>query len=781
MNRESSGLRDGKRWPAFVGALLLAVVIWSAIGPLDTATPVASTSQEREFSAHRAVDFVHEIMPIEAPHPLGSEANARIRERTMAALLRFGFDVRDAARPFCAYRYDGARCAVVHNIVARFLPDATAVRPVLLTAHYDSVPAGSGVADDMSNVGTLLEIARLRSIGAVSLPLTLLFTDGEEPGMLGAGAALSEGIDTGHVAMNVNLEARGTEGPSIMFEAGPRSEGLVDAFLEHARPVSTASYVASIYQLLPNNTDYSVFRKQGMPGINFAFGGGVSRYHTPRDDFAHLSLSSVQLQGAAVVGTLRSLAKGKGESAAVSIPGFVDLSHWFVVRWDASWTWPLVTLCVILVVGGLWRILRSKALGYREWLLAIVKVVLSVVVGAIVADGTVWLLQAVTKTPSPWLGYPVLTWVAAIGAALFVVLAIWRIATGRQALAAVAGLVTVQCLLLVFLTYVNLGLSALLLVQTLLVAVGLLVFGYSRHVGVRHAALLVGWLASCLVLVPAARTFMLMLTPTSAGIAVVPILLLMLSGLPVFGYLASARRRTVLVSVVIASLGIFAVLLTLPHESAADPAESNVYQIDDTGAGKSWLAAGSPHYPLPSSLAASGGFSDKAEAFWPEPLLGARYASALPAPVAKAPRLTGCEAEAGAADTNVLCLRWADTAGYDVSSFALAEGHGVSVVRYAGVAYPVPDEFRSRGMSISFIGAEAMTQTVDLVVDKPSHADEIVVSGTRYGLSGKASEVASHRTEAELPADDGDKTIVYARQPLPAKGGDGKVNGVTLP
>src|SRR5690606_17913127 len=120
---------------------------------------------------------------------------------------------------------------------------------VLLTAHYDSVAAGPGAADDMAGVAAMLEIARiLREEPPLAAPLIFLFSDGEEVGLLGAEAF------TGHpwaadVGVVINLEANGTRGQSLLFETTDDNAWLIDAFAAEApRPVASSLFEA-LYDL----------------------------------------------------------------------------------------------------------------------------------------------------------------------------------------------------------------------------------------------------------------------------------------------------------------------------------------------------------------------------------------------------------------------------------------------------------------------------------------------------------------------------------------------------
>ena len=115
-----------------------------------------------------------------------------------------------------------------------------------------------------------------------------LFTDGEEPGLLGAAAFATQDPRARNVGVVVNLEARGSGGRSLMFETSPGDLNVIRAFARVVPDATGTSFLAAIYRLLPNDTDFSELARLGVPGLNFAFIGRVLTYHTPSDDPAHL-------------------------------------------------------------------------------------------------------------------------------------------------------------------------------------------------------------------------------------------------------------------------------------------------------------------------------------------------------------------------------------------------------------------------------------------------------------------------------------------------------------
>jgi hypothetical protein len=99
------------------------------------------------------------------------------------------------------------------------------------------------------------------------------------------------------VKLIMNFEARGNKGPSLLFETSPGNAALINTVVHSdSHPVGSSLFY-SLYQLLPNDTDFTVFRRQKIPGLNFAFGENLEAYHSPLDVSSNLSLASLQHHG----------------------------------------------------------------------------------------------------------------------------------------------------------------------------------------------------------------------------------------------------------------------------------------------------------------------------------------------------------------------------------------------------------------------------------------------------------------------------------------------------
>ena len=126
-------------------ALLLIMVVLRQQPP----APKGVDSPSDQFSAGRVQVLLKEILAEGGPHWTGSEQNDRVRQRIVSAFESLGYEVDVQETVVCRSKAGGAAamCAEVQNIITR-LPGREAGPALMLTAHYDSVPAAPGVAGD---------------------------------------------------------------------------------------------------------------------------------------------------------------------------------------------------------------------------------------------------------------------------------------------------------------------------------------------------------------------------------------------------------------------------------------------------------------------------------------------------------------------------------------------------------------------------------------------------------------------------------------------------------
>lgn len=417
MSRRHSGNELPPSTPgAHARRLLIGLVLWFGLFALAERAsrppvPLPVDAPQEQFSAQRAVVVLDRLIDgLGGPHPTGSEAADQILERVRSEVIRLGWDheIQEAIG-----MSSGGSVGRMRNLVARRVGrlDQPAV---LVAAHYDSVGAGPGISDDLASVAAMLEIGR--ALGDDGLPRTviLLFTDGEEAGLVGAEAFLEGHPWAAEVGTVLNLEARGVSGPSHMFQTGADNAWLVSAWGEEAARPDANSVSAEVYRRMPNDTDFTVFLQRGLAGLNFAFIGDMFAYHTPLDDREHLSLSSLQHQGEQVLAGVRALEERDVEPV-VGEAVYATLFGRYLL-----WTSTELTRLIALVgsLGLLWSLQRAVYHGRLSWGRAFAGLLwtpVGLLLPGLLALGYVALLRALTGTPSPWHASAFPSWIALVG------------------------------------------------------------------------------------------------------------------------------------------------------------------------------------------------------------------------------------------------------------------------------------------------------------------------------------------------------------------------------
>jgi hypothetical protein len=308
-----------------------------------------------------------EILREQVPHPVGSPANAVVRDRILARFRAIGYEPEIQRAYSCGGRTKRS-CATVENILV--LPKEPG-DIVLGVAHYDSRKEGPGTSDDGQGVAAMLNAAdvvlyteRTRN------PIGFLITDGEEAGLLGAEAFVKD-PRSANVRAVVNVEMRGTSGPSYLFETSPDNRDLVPLFRKIPEPV-TSSLFYTVYSLMPNDTDVSVFKRAKKICVNFAGIGGVEHYHQATDTLTNVDVRTLQHHCDNAVAMLLALGNADLRTMRRGNAVYFDILGFFLVWWPEGWTiWIALASLVILIVTMRGRSSREIAMGAVMFLVAI--------------------------------------------------------------------------------------------------------------------------------------------------------------------------------------------------------------------------------------------------------------------------------------------------------------------------------------------------------------------------------------------------------------------------
>ncbi|WP_051966853.1 MFS transporter [Kitasatospora mediocidica] len=347
-----------------VGAALLAASA-AAYTTVRAPGPLPADAPSGDFSAVRAHRYLSEL--VTAPHAVGTAEHDRVRDRIVGELTALGLHPQLESATATATGSGAAAAARVQNISAT-LPGTDPTGRIMIVAHYDSVEIGPGATDDGIGVSSILETVRaLKSGPAPRNDVTFLLTDGEEADLMGSRAFTAAGTaenptDPAHTVV-LNLEARGTSGRAVMFETGAHNGALVPTLADHT-PVAT-SFSYEVYRLLANDTDFTIFRRAGMTGMNFAVIGGASNYHTPQDSLANASQSSLQDMGSSVLAAARQLAGADlADLTAQSDSTYFTL--WGVLlHYPTGLVVPLAALITLAFLAAGWFARRRGALRVR--------------------------------------------------------------------------------------------------------------------------------------------------------------------------------------------------------------------------------------------------------------------------------------------------------------------------------------------------------------------------------------------------------------------------------
>ncbi|MEP6821555.1 MAG: M28 family peptidase [Chthoniobacterales bacterium] len=284
----------------------LVILLVAAVALVGTRPPAALgvNAAPEQFSAARAI--MHLAVIAARPHPMGTQANQEVRDYLVATLTTLGGEVQIENTVGMQTRGRIVRAGNAQNIVARF-PGSANRRAIMLMAHYDSVPEAPGAADDGAGLISILELLRALHAGSsIQNDLLVLFSDGEEPGLLGASGFVADHPDlAGRIGVVLNLEARGISGPAMMFETSAENGWLIPELARVAPHPMASSLMYAAYKLMPNDTDLSALRKTGIPALNFAFTETVEGYHSRLDTRENLSARSVQQMGTNALALVR--------------------------------------------------------------------------------------------------------------------------------------------------------------------------------------------------------------------------------------------------------------------------------------------------------------------------------------------------------------------------------------------------------------------------------------------------------------------------------------------
>ena len=379
--------RLAQRLVCAVGMIALLLIGLDQLRPPSCPENPAPT----EFSCERALGHLRVIAS--TAHPAWSPENVAVRDYLLGQMRDLGLSPQVLSVKATTY----ARRVSLDNLLVK-LPGTTRGPALMLCCHYDSVFYGPGAGDDGAAVAALLEAMRALKAGpSLRNDVYLLITDGEELGMLGASWLVTRPDLLPNVGVVLNFDARGTSGPSILFETSSGNSELVRQFAQAAPDPIGTSLGYDVYKKMPNNTDFTFFRRAGMRGLNFAFIGNYVYYHTSQDSIENLDRRTLYHTGAYALALARHF--GNEDLQPLASQPHTDAVFFNPVRgvmvvYAEKWNWPIATVIVIATIAMLiWSLVR-RTVRVVGVLAALAGVILAIAAAA-VADYVVWVLARV--------------------------------------------------------------------------------------------------------------------------------------------------------------------------------------------------------------------------------------------------------------------------------------------------------------------------------------------------------------------------------------------------
>ena len=363
--------------------LLCFAVYWSYKSLMPSYEPDLEADAS-SFSTDRALVHVQNVSKV--PHGVGFQGHAQVRSYIISELKKLGLET------FTQEGYtsgDWGNLCKVTNVLAR-IKGTSKGKALLLLTHYDSSPHSSyGASDDGNGIGTILEGVRvlLSNNKAPKNDIIILFSDAEELGLNGAHLFVNNHPWAKDVGLVINFEARGSGGPSYMLiETNRGNANLIREFTNANPKYPVANSLAySIYKMLPNDTDLTVFREDAdIEGYNFAFIDDHFDYHTALDNYERLDRNSLAHQGSYLMPLLHYFSESD-LSNIKSLDDYIyfNLPFFRLVSYPYEWIWPMFALAalafVLLLISGF----RKSQLNTQDILKGFVPMLLTLAINGL--------------------------------------------------------------------------------------------------------------------------------------------------------------------------------------------------------------------------------------------------------------------------------------------------------------------------------------------------------------------------------------------------------------
>ena len=393
--------------------------------------PVPASAPAPDFSSARALEHIRVVAS--EPHPMGSLANAAVRDYLVSELRGLGVAPQVQRATAAYYPVPGLlQAGTAENVLARLPGTDPSGKAFLLAAHYDSVPTSPGATDNGSGVATALETLRaLKAATPLRNDVIFLFSDGEERGLIGARAFVDGHPWARDVGVVLNLDTRGNTGPALMLATNDEGGWVVEEFAKATPYPMTTSDSVAFFKRSGGNSDLSVFLDAGWAGLQVTTTGGISHYHGPLDNVAELDERSLQHLGSYALALTRHFGSVSLEQTRAPDQVYFNLFQ-FLIHYPEAWSIPLAVFALLLAGGVIALGLRRGHLRLGGLGLGFIVLPVAVAAAALVAHFT-WTLMVALHPGGVWaLEYrPAIIWIGLAGLTVAVTVTIYAAVRNR--------------------------------------------------------------------------------------------------------------------------------------------------------------------------------------------------------------------------------------------------------------------------------------------------------------------------------------------------------------
>jgi len=552
-----------------------------------------------------------------------------------------------------------------------------------------------------------------------------------------------------------------------LFETGDNNYRLMKSYQQFVRQPLSNSITYEIYKLLPNDTDFTVFKRYGITGVNFAFQGRVSHYHTPLDNMENLSPGSVQHQGDNTWAMLRSLLNTDLETLPEGNAVYTDIFSSFMIVWPEYMSIPFTFIAGFLLILICWQLIAAKKINLTQFVSSLPFAFAVVIVSALVCWLLLFIAQTISGQAQPWLSIPIpmrmAIWLFPLAVILF-------FADKYKAKLDFWGLLLAPAWLLFILSAASSltlpGLSYLpllpLLLFTILLSIIFIVGQMNNHLLI-SVATLVSTVAMATFVFP-----MLMLLEDAMGFRVAPVYgllssLVIILALPLLLNSSKPVPKRIMIAVTGISL---AGLMICTQQDGFSPTHPQHLNFEYLQQGKSASIQTLTRYPLPEDMIAESAFSNENKIRRPWSM--AEYPSIetpfLDIPEPELSVISSIDTE----NTRQLTLRYSSVRPIDHLILYVNSDNKIEQLTVGETelnSYFIPSAFDSQYFLCSGENCNGLVFTLDI---NPQQDFQVSLVDYHFGLPESLDYLKHTRGKSTQPVQKGDITAVHKTFSFPA-------------